>query len=108
MQGFQITFFTQQNRRHRGQPLVDWLLQVAKELQLPGMTVLPATQGLGHHHHLHSVHFFELSDQPILILTVLNNNDIERLWQRLQAEQVALFYTKTPVEFGMFGQMSTP
>lgn len=103
MQGFQITFFTQQNRQHNGKPIAEWLLQVATELQLSGMTVMSATAGIGHHHQLHAAHFFELADQPLLISTVLSANDLERLWQRLQAENLTLFYTKTPVEFGVLG-----
>ena len=32
MQGFQVTFFTQQNRRHGGKPLAEWLLDTARAL----------------------------------------------------------------------------
>ncbi len=30
MQGYQLTFITQQGRRHQGQPICDWLLEEAR------------------------------------------------------------------------------
>ncbi len=50
MQGFQITFFTQQDRRHHDKPMAEWLL-------------LAASQDYGQHRRIHSAHFFELADQ---------------------------------------------
>ena len=43
MNGYQITFFTQQDRRHRGKPMADWLVVLAGELGLRGATVIPAS-----------------------------------------------------------------
>lgn len=41
MNGYQIIFFTRQDRRHRGRPLADWLVHLASE-------------GIGHGHRLHA------------------------------------------------------
>ena len=103
MNGFQITFFTQQNRRHHGKHLADWLLHLAKEMHLHGATLIPATEGFGHHGRIHSAHFFELADQPLEVLVAVTEEEAERLFARLRAENVSLFYVKTPVEFGMLG-----
>jgi len=103
MQGYQITFFTQQDRRHKGKPLADWLVHLAQELGLSGATLIPGNEGFGHHGRLHSAHFFELADQPQEVVMAATAEETERLFERLKAEGVQLFYVKTPVEFGTLG-----
>jgi uncharacterized protein len=103
MNGYQISFFTQQNRRHQGKPLADWLLHLARDLKLRGATIIPGTEGFGHHGRIHSAHFFELADQPLEILIAATEAEAERLFERLRAENVQLFYVKSPVEFGTIG-----
>ena len=62
MNGFQITFYTQQDRHHRGRPVAEWLMQLAAELGLRGATLTAAAEGLGHDHRLHSARFFDLTE----------------------------------------------
>jgi PII-like signaling protein len=104
MDGFQLTFFTHQDKRHKGQPLGDWLVQLARELGLRGATLVGAGEGFGHHKRLHSVHFFELAEQPLEVVMVLTQEECDRLFTRLRAEGVHLFYVKTPAEFGTLGE----
>ena len=103
MHGYQISFFTQQDRRHHGAPLAEWLVQLARDMGLQGATLIPATEGFGRHGRLHSAHFFELADQPLEVLVVVTQDEAVRLFARLQSEGVQLFYVKTPVEFGTLG-----
>ncbi|MDN7413401.1 DUF190 domain-containing protein (plasmid) [Burkholderia vietnamiensis] len=103
MNGFQITFFTQQDSRHQGKPLGDWLVHLADELGLRGATLMPAGEGIGHHHRIHSAHFFELADQPLAVVMAVTTEESDRLFERLQAEGVHLFYVKTAAEFGVIG-----
>ncbi len=104
MNGYQITFFTQQNRLHHGKPIADWLIHLAGELGFRGATLIPASEGIDHHHRVHSPHFFELADQPVSVVMVITSEENDRLFERLQAEGVYLFYVKTPVEFGIIGK----
>lgn len=104
MNGYQITFFTHQDKRHKGKPLGDWLVHLAQELGLRGATLLAGGEGFGHHRRLHSAHFFELADQPVEIMIAATVAEADKLFARLQAEDVHLFYVKTPVEFGMLGE----
>ncbi|MBN9425037.1 MAG: DUF190 domain-containing protein [Burkholderiales bacterium] len=106
MNGYQITFFTQQDRRHAGKPLADWLVHLAAELGLRGATLIPGSEGVGHDHRFHSAHFFELTDQPLTVLMAVTTDEAERLFQRLRDEGVHLFYVKVPVEFGSMGDPS--
>lgn len=104
MKGYQITLFTQQDHRHQGKPLSHWLLMVAREMGMPGATVVAASEGFGHHLRIHSAHFIDLADQPQEIQIAVSEADAQRLFERLIAEGVKIFYIKTPVEFGMLGE----
>lgn len=104
MQGFQLTFFTQQDRRHGGLPLGEWLLQEARSLGVAGATLIAATEGFGHDRKLHSAHFFDLADQPIEIMMAISLEDASRLFEKLREERINIFYIKTPIEFGMTGE----
>ena len=101
MKGYQLTFFTQQDRKHDHLPLGEWLVQEARKLRIGGATLIVATEGFGHDHRLHSAHFFELTDQPIEVTMAVNEADAERMFARLKQESVNVFYIKTPIEFGM-------
>lgn len=103
MDGFHLTFFTEQNRRHAGRPVGDWLVRLAQELGLRGATLVAASEGFGSDRRLHSAHFFELADQPQAVWITASADECERLFARLRAEGVRLFYVKVPVEFGVLG-----
>lgn len=104
MNGFQITFFTQQGHRQHGKPLADWLVQLSREMGMRGATIIAGSEGFGRHRHLHSAHFFELADQPLEVLMAVTTEEADRLFARLKAEGVHLFYVKTAVEFGTLGE----
>ncbi|BCX68790.1 MULTISPECIES: DUF190 domain-containing protein [Pseudomonas] len=106
MKGFLVIFFTQQNRRHHGKMLGDWLVDLAKEMGLRGATLATGIEGFGHSGKLHSAHFFELADQPTEVRLVLTEEESIRLFERLEGEEIALFYTKTAVEFGVIGKLA--
>lgn len=103
MNGYQITFFTVLNHRHKGKPVGDWLVKLANEMGLGGATLIGAGEGFGHHHRIHSAHFFELADQPQEVVLVASAEEADRLMKRLEAEDVHIFYSKVPVEFGVIG-----
>lgn len=108
MNGYQITFFTQQDRRHHGKPMADWLVHLAQELGMHGATMVAATEGFGRHGRIHSARFFDLSDQPLEVTMVATEEETARLFERLRAEGVSLFYAKTAVEFGKTGAADAP
>ena len=78
MKGYQVSFLTVQGHRHGAQPG-------------------------GRHRRIHSAHFFELADQPVEVVMAVTEDESARLFERLQAEGVHLFYVKAPVEFGEIG-----
>jgi PII-like signaling protein len=104
MQGFQLSFFTQQDHKHAGLSLGEWLLQEARKLGVGGATLMAASEGFGHRGKLHSAHFFELADQPQEVRMAVSATDAERIFARLAEAQINIFYVKTPIEFGMSGE----
>ncbi len=103
MQGFQITFFTLQDRRHRHQPVHEWLLELARSLGIGGATAFAGAEGFGRHGRFHSAHFFELADQPVEVTLAATAQQAAALFVALEQSGEALFYVKTPVEFGTTG-----
>ena len=106
MKGFLVIFFTQQNRRYCGKMLGDWVVDLAKELGLRGATLSTGIEGFGHTGQLHSTHVFELADQPIEIRLAISEDECARLFERLEAEDISLFYIKAPIELGTLGKKS--
>ena len=104
MNGYQITFFTRQDRRFKGKQIGEWLLQLVKELGLRGASLHAGGESFGRGGRMHSAHFFELADQPVEVLIAVTTEESARLFDRLKAEGVSLFYVKTPVEFGVLGK----
>ena len=103
MKGYQVSFLTVQGHRHDGKPVAEWLLQAAMDLGLQGATIIPASEGFGKHRRVHSAHFFELADQPVEVVMAVTEEESQRLFARLEKENVHLFYVKAPVEFGEIG-----
>ncbi|RKF22069.1 DUF190 domain-containing protein [Alginatibacterium sediminis] len=101
MQGFYVTFFTEQNRKHQGKPIGEWLIQKALELGLEGATMSTMSEGFGHDHKLHSAHFIDLSDQPVKVMLASHPEGISQLMDAIKQSNLNVAYVKTPVEFGM-------
>ena len=104
MNGYQLSFLTVQGHTHKGKPLADWLVHAAMELGLRGATLIAGTEGFGQHRKIHSAHFFELADQPIEVVMAATQEEADRLFELLRAENVSVFYVKAPVEFGVLGE----
>jgi PII-like signaling protein len=104
MQGYQLEFFMEQNKRHGHQTLYEWLIELARTHGIRGATMFMGAAGYGEHRRMHSAHFFELADQPVQITMVVSEEEADRLFALLRQEQVQLFYVKLPVEFGTVGR----
>ncbi|MGI6657603.1 MAG: DUF190 domain-containing protein [Desulfobulbus sp.] len=104
MHGWQLTFYTQQDRRHKGSTLAQWLLNEARKLGIGGATIIAASAGYGRDRRPRSVGFFDLADQPLEITMAVQEADAQRLFQRINEEKLAIFFIKIPIEFGTTGQ----
>ena len=76
MKGYQLTFFTVQDRKHGRLPLCEWLMNEIQSLG-SGATLVGVTEGFGHGHKMHSAHFIELADQLIEIKAALSSPEAD-------------------------------
>ncbi|WP_115719782.1 DUF190 domain-containing protein [Gallaecimonas mangrovi] len=100
MQGYKVTFFTEQDRKHKGQMIADWLLAQAKEVGVSGATVIVAEEGFGREGKLHSAHFFELADVPVEVTMVVSDANKDKLIDKVKEAGLGIFYVINPVEYG--------
>lgn len=103
MKGYQLTFFTHQDRKHHGTSLGEWILKEALKMGIGGATLTTAAEGFGHHHKIHSARFFELADQPVAVTMAVNEEEKDKFFQILDDEKIKVFYVKIPIEFGTTG-----
>ncbi len=103
MNGYQLTFYTEQNRRHGHQTVWEWLLHEAQQLGVRGATVIDCAQGTGHAGAHHAPHLLRLADQPMQIILAVSPDECERLLELVKTANVSVFYTRTPAEFGVLG-----
>jgi PII-like signaling protein len=68
MNGYQLTFYTEQNRRHGHRTVCEWLLHEVRELGIGGATVINCAEGIGHAGAHHAAHALRLADQPVQII----------------------------------------
>lgn len=102
--GYQVTFFTQQGHLHGDKPQAEWLMALLAAMGIQGATMMVCQEGIGHHHHLHTYHLFSTQDLPVEVSMVVTAADCDRVFARLNEEDgLALFYARTPVEFGEAG-----
>lgn len=103
MNGYQLTFYTEQNRRHGHQTVCDWLLHEVRKLGIHGATVINAAEGIGHAGAHHAAHMLSIADQPVQIILALTEEEAEQILGTVRAENVHVFYTRFPIEFGVIG-----
>ncbi|CAB3731434.1 DUF190 domain-containing protein [Castellaniella hirudinis] len=104
MKGYQLTFFTEQDRRHGHTPIGEWLLKLAKDNGAAGGTLVGGGDGFDHLGRFHSAHFFELADQPLAITVSVDDAACQRLMDALAQEEINLTYVKVPIEYGRVGK----
>ncbi|WP_321924584.1 DUF190 domain-containing protein [Paraburkholderia guartelaensis] len=103
MNGYQLTFYTEHNRRHDHRTVCEWLLHEANRLGIHGVSVINCAEGTGHAGAHHGAHLLNLADQPVQIILAVTEDEAQRMLEAVEAEHVHVFYTRTPIEFGVLG-----
>ena len=97
------------NETSPGYPALEKLPGMIVEAQsiavdgISGATMNAAQGGYGRDGRLHWANFFELAEQPLEVTMAVSDEAAERLFARITAEGLRIFYTKVPVEFGITG-----
>lgn len=100
MNGYEITFFTEQNKHHKQQLLTKWLLETCQKLKIKGATVSTHLESINHLGLHHSAHFFELADEPISVMLIVSEEEKDLLFNEIRKEKVHVFYCYHQVFFG--------
>ena len=79
MNGYQLTFYTEQNRKHGHRTVSEWLLHEVRELGIHGATVISCAEGTGHAGAHHAAHMLKLADQPLQIILAVTEEEAERM-----------------------------
>ncbi len=100
MKGYQVNFYTLQNRKHQEQAVSEWLVDKAQMLGIRGATVIHGDEGFGSDGRLHATRFFEQAEQPMIVVMVLTEAQNGQLFSLITETGLKVFHTRTPVEYG--------
>lgn len=100
MTGYEITFFTEKNKKHNDKLIIDWILDTAQSLNIKGATIFEPTEGVNHQGLHHSTRFFELTSQPICLTLILKEEEKELLFTEIRKAKLHVFYSFHQVYFG--------
>jgi PII-like signaling protein len=108
MNGYQLTFYTEQNRKCGHLTFCEWILQEVRKRGIRGATVISATEGIGHAGAHHAAHILKLADQPVQVILAVTESEADEILEAVRAENVHVFYTRAPIEFGLLGDDPPP
>ena len=106
MKGSQLTLYAaNQSHRVKHMTVVEWLLHEAKEAGIVGATVVEVAEGVDAKGRYHAARFFELTDQPVAVTLISEDERIDAMLALLRAGGIRLFYTRTPIEYDTLGTL---
>ena len=99
-----LQLFVSEAQHHHNKLAYEWLLDLAREMGLPGGSAFLALAGYGRHGHHHDAGFFELAgDLPVVVQFCVEQTLAEKLLTRIGEEGLKLVYAKLPAETGVTG-----
>ena len=102
MKGECLRFYVDENRRHRGVLLWEWLLEQANAKGIRGSSAFRAIGGFGRHHDLHESRFFELAGSTgVEIDFIVGEGEADQMIAQVQREGLRVFYARFPAIFGV-------
>ncbi len=101
MNAVMLRLFTEEDHKHQGRLVYEWLLETGRELGIPGGSAFRAIAGYGHDKRMHEDSFFELGGKlPVEVMFAAGAEQADALLARIAAEGLHLFYIRTPAETG--------
>lgn len=104
MNGYQLTFYTDRQKKHGTATIFEWLLHKVKEMGISGVTVVNVAEGFGREGTHHTAHLLGLADQPVQIVMVVSEDEAQRILSAAVREGVDVFFTQWPLSFGTTGK----
>jgi hypothetical protein len=65
-------------------------------------------EGIGHAGAHHAAHILKLTDQPVQVILAVTESEANEILEAVRAENVHVFYTRAPIEFGLLGEEQPP
>ena len=97
MDGSFLRFYVDEQQRHHGVLLWEWLLAEANKLGVRGGSAFRAIGGFGRHHELHESRFFELAGgMGVEVEFIANDDETKRLLALIREEKIRVFYARIP------------
>ena len=93
MQGYKISFITEQDQYIDGKPVSEWLMHLAKEAGCSGTTTFAGVESFGGGGRRHSARFFEPVDHPVEIMMVVTQEQADAMFAAIRGANTRLFYT---------------
>lgn len=95
----QLNLYLEEDSKHNGKPLYDWVIECAKLVGVSGCTCFRSFLSYGKHQHVHSEGFFELQGKDIIRMEFISTeSQIKILLDKLKEGKISCFYTKIEVE----------
>lgn len=100
-----LRLFTEEDHRHKGRLVYEWLLETGRELGIPGGSAFRAIAGYGHHGRMHEDTFFELAGKlPVEVMFAASNEQADAMLAKAREAGLHLFYIRTAAETGTTGE----
>ncbi len=102
MEGIFLRFYVEENQRHQGVLLWEWLLEKASDLGVRGGSAFRAIGGFGRRHMVHESKFFELAGSVVVeVEFVVNEREAQALTAIVRDAGIRVFYARIPAYFGV-------
>lgn len=104
MKGSQLTVYSaNQSHRVKHLTIVEWILDEAHHTGIQGATVVDVAEGVDAMGRYHAARFFELVDQPVAVVLIGRDDQVDALLAKLRESGIRLFYTRAPIEYDSLG-----
>jgi PII-like signaling protein len=104
MNAVMLRLFTEEDHKHQGKLVYEWLLETGRELGISGGSAFRAIAGYGHGGRMHEDTFFELGGKlPVEVMFAASDEQADALVARIAADGLRLFYIRTAAETGTTG-----
>lgn len=104
MNAVMLRLFTEEDDKHKGRLVYEWLLETGREMGIAGGSAFRAIAGYGHGGRMHEDTFFELGGKlPVEVMFAATQEQADALLDRVADEGLRLFYIRTAAETGATG-----
>jgi PII-like signaling protein len=104
MNAVMLRLFAEEDDKHKGKLVYEWLLETGRKLGISGGSAFRAIAGYGHGGRIHEDTFFELSGKlPVEVMFAATHEQADALLAKVAAEGLRLFYIRTEAETGTTG-----